>query len=256
MSELQKIVQSVVDRFADFRGCIELENFTDFLLFNSSSEAPDNIMGMLGMGQKQDIILTYDQYRDIFFSRVVSGPQDSNSLVVYVRRPAELDDVDELLDKFRIEVKDPFLDRFFTKKERELYFARKKHIFFVAASDYNTLLNFSNAGVKPEIRVENYFPRVLGLVAGFGQAKSVFILKGDPTIAFNFNFSLFSQVEHKNGSKFLIDCHADADGNLEGKTFIEVTEDFEVKFLEKVDVVDFKHQYTMIVPIKSFDVPH
>ncbi len=256
MSDLENKVQEILTRFQDFRGCVELASFRDFILFNSNSDTPDNIMGMLGMGQKSDITLGYDEYRDIFFSRVVSGPQDSNSLIIYTKTPPELkDSLPEYLDKFQVEIKDPFLDKYFTKKEKELYFMRKKHLYFVAAADCHNLVKFQREEKIPQVVVENYFSKLLGLVAGFNQAKSVFMLPGTPNVIFNFNFSLFSQLEKNAGTKYLIDCFLDGENILAGKTFIEINNDFEVKYLEKVDSVDFKNQYTMIVPIKSFAVP-
>lgn len=251
---LKELITTVEDHLKDFRGCVEVENFRDFLLFNSNSDAPDNIMGMLGMGHKSQIVIAWDPFREIFFSRVVSGPMDGNSIILYTRCPPEIkDDMAQYLDTYQIELDDPFMDQFFTRKEREMFFTRKKTIVFVTASDWKTIEN-CRANATAQIQIENVYGNVLSLVAGFSQARTVFLLSGpDHNLAFNFNFSLLQQVAEDN--TFLVDCYLDQDKTLDGIKFVQVNKDFEVTYLADVDTIDYKCQYTMVMPIKGFDVP-
>ncbi len=253
---LQQSVASVVAKLKDFAGYLEIDNFMDFVYFNMSSDGgPEGVMGMLGMGASKEMTLNYDPERKMFYSRVMSGPQDANAITVYTRDNPIAKKIGELAEKFHFDSKDKILDSVFPGKMLEALKSQKNHVTFVESSDVS-LLNESRIQ-KVNLRVETIYHNILSYVSGFSQAKSIFVLEGagsEPDVLFSFNFSMFPVGEQQ--VNYQVEVFLDPAHLTRGKRFIRVdTETFKVSYLENVDEIRMNFQYTLILHVKSFKKP-
>ncbi len=253
---LQQAVTSVLAKLKDFAGYIEISNFMDFVYFNMSSDGgPEGVMGMLGMGASKEMTINYDPERKMFYSRVMSGPQDANAITVFTRDNPIADKISELAEKFHFDSKDKILETLFPAKLREALKSQKNHVTFVESSDVS-LLN----ELKPQkinLRVETVYHNILSYISGFSQAKSIFVVEGagsEPDVLFSFNFSMFPQADQQ--VNYLLEVYLDPAHLTRGKRFIRVdTETFKVSYLENVDEIRMNFQYTLILHVKSFKKP-
>jgi len=253
---LQQAVTSILTRLKDFAGYIEISNFVDFVYFNMSSDGgPEGVMGMLGMGASKEMSLNFDPERKIFFSRVLSGPQDANAITVFTRDNPIANKIGELSEKFHVDCKDKILDTVFPAKLHEALKSQKNHVTFVQSSDA-TLLNDPKPQ-KISLRVETLYHNILSYISGFSQAKSIFSVEGsgsEPDILFSFNFSIFPQAEQQ--VNYQLEVFLDPAHLTRGKRFIRVdTETFKVDYLENVDEIRMNYQYTLILHVKAFKKP-
>ncbi len=253
---LQQAVTSVLAKLKDFAGYIEIGNFMDFVYFNMSSDGgPEGVMGMLGMGASKEMTINYDPERKIFYSRVLSGPQDANAITVFTRDNPIASKIGELVEKFHFDSKDKMLDTIFSAKLREALKSQKNHVTFVESSD-TTLLNDPKA-TKINLRVETIYHNILSYISGFSQAKSIFVLDGtgsEPDLLFSFNFSMLPQAEQQ--VNYQLEVFLDSAHQTRGKRFILVdTETFKVSYIENVDEIRMNYQYTLILHVKSFKKP-
>ncbi len=253
---LQQAVTTVLAKLKDFAGYIEISNFIDFVYFNMSSDGgPEGVMGMLGMGASKEMTLNYDPERKMFYSRVMSGPQDANAITVFTRDNPIANKIGDLSEKFHFDSKDKILDTIFQTKLHEALKSQKNHVTFVESSDVS-LLN----ELKPQkinLRVETIYHNILSYISGFSQAKSIFVVEGagsEPDILFSFNFSMFPQADQQ--VNYLVEAFLDPGHLTRGKRFIRVdTETFKVNYLENVDEIRMNFQYTLILHVKSFKKP-
>ena len=133
---LQATVDMVLSQLGDFVGYVEISNFEDFFLFSMGSEGgPEGVMSMLGVGGSKDIILNYDPVANMYYSRVMSGPQDSNSIMVYTRDNPIADQWEDLTKKFHVETKDKILENIFSPNLREALTSQKTAVLFLQSSD-------------------------------------------------------------------------------------------------------------------------
>jgi hypothetical protein len=254
--DLQETVNTIMAQLADFAGYIEIEKFEDFFFFSMGSEGgPEGVASMLGMGGSKEMVLNYDPILGIYYSRVMSGPQDSNSITVFTRDNPIADQWEDLSKKFHIPTKDKSLETVFPQKIRDVLSSQKASILFVQSSDVSALNDSQRA--QPTIKIETIYHTLLSLVAGYNQVKSVFVLEGAdgaPDVLFNFNFSMFPVPEQQNNIQ--IEAYVDPDHLTAGKKFISVdTESYEVQFLDEIDDIRHNMQYTLVLHIKSFNKP-
>ncbi|GAB4317467.1 MAG: hypothetical protein Kow0069_20240 [Promethearchaeota archaeon] len=247
----------VESRLSSFQGAVEFRSFVDYLLYASTAGSGlPNITSMIGLGgPSQDFLLAWDPFREIFYTTVSTGPQDDQTIVFYARVPDVLrEEVEDYAKKFQLDVSGPFLEHFFTKKEVEMFFSTKKKIFVVTAAECSV----GKSGEKPpEVGVDTYFPDLLSFLTGFGQARTILLLEGnddEPNVAVTFSFSPFPDNRTKS-NRFGVNAYMDVDRELSGKQFVEVTQDFEVRLVEKLAQIDHKSQYTLVAPVASLSPP-
>src|SRR5271157_1409849 len=254
--DLQETVTTIIAQLEGFSGYIEIEHFEDFFFFSMGSEGgPEGVASMLGMGGSKEMVLTYDPVLGIYYSRVMSGPQDSNSITVYTRDNPIADQWEDLAKKFHVQTKDKSLETLMPAKLREVLSSQKTAILFLQASDVSSMNETTKT--PPSIKIETIYHTLLSLIAGYNQAKSVFVLDGQadaPDVLFNFNFSMFPTAEQQNNIQ--VEAFLDAEHQTQGKRFISVdTESYEVQFLDEVEDIRHNVQYTLILHIKSFNKP-
>ncbi len=253
---LQQAVTLVLAKLKDFAGYIEIGNFMDFIYFNMSSDGgPEGVMGMLGMGSSKEMSVNYDPERKIFYSRVMSGPQDANAITVFTHDNPIAKKIGELTGKFHFDSKDKTLDSIFPAKLLEALKSQKNHVTFIESSDVS-LLNETKVQ-KINLRVETVYHNILSYISGFSQAKSIFVIEGagsEPDILFSFNFSMFPAGDQQ--VNYQVEIYLDPDHLTRGMRFIRVdTETFKVSYLENVDEIRMNYQYTLILHVKSFKKP-
>jgi hypothetical protein len=256
----QKDYAYALDQLKNFKNYIEITDFRPYLLMVLNLESgPDNILSQLGMGAKGKTILPYDPEKKIYYTKAMSGMSMNNQITLYYRTEPKT-------DKLKNKSTDPIFTNALSAYEAKNLIPQKYLMICPKILDFATDAFTDDAKPKPfASAIESLFIDLLEFLV-VQSPKYVFLLegKGDaPDLVFTLNLSFDPTHSAPNQYQYF-DVFIDTDHRLRGNTFIWTKEDakenLQISFLKEIKE-EFSHSdmfnsnFTIIVPVKSFDIP-
>jgi hypothetical protein len=245
----------------NFQNYIEIGDFRRFLLLVLNLESgPDNFLSQLGMGgSKGKVTLPYDPEKKMYYAKAMSGITLSNQMTIYLTCEKK---TDQLINKADAKIfKDTLSDY-----EIKNLLPNKFKLICPNVVDYSSEAFTGKNKPKPFIgAIESLFTDLLEFLI-VQQMKYVFIWEGEgdqPDLLFTINMP-FDPIHNAPAQFQYFDVYLDSTHQMRGNSFIWIHEDnkenIKIEVLkeirEKYSHSDmFNSNFTIIVPVKSFQIP-
>nr|MDO8116720.1 hypothetical protein [Candidatus Sigynarchaeota archaeon] len=165
MVDMNMVKELALDVLKNYRGAMEVSDFKRFLLLNFSSGgmAGNNMLAMLGMGERTALSLSYDPLRKLYFHRALGGNQEISSIFVYNK-------CQPITDQFITNDPSTLLKDFLSSTEIELLGVgtKKKKLVQVHATDFEQLESIQEPNGKAfKIGIDLVYANLESFVAGY-----------------------------------------------------------------------------------------
>ena len=257
MDKIAELKAKALLTLKDFRGALEIADFSRFLLvnFSSHSAGPAGLLSMFGMGESTGLTLSYDPMRKLYFHKVLGATPELSQLFLYSRHPPIMKDKDK--DFF---TKDPVhvLKEFLSQKELELLGigTKRKKLVHVKASEFQLLESMQGSDGKAlQLGIDTVYSNLESFVAGYEPRSHVFCLKGTGgDLLFDVNFTPLTKKDGVNLVTF--DVYVDETSEIGKHAYIAMDQDSRIKLVDEIKDTNVQNMlYCLIVPVASFAVP-
>jgi hypothetical protein len=245
----------------DFQNYVEVGDFRSFILLTLNLEnGPESLLSQLGMGgSKGKTVLPYDPEKNMYYAKVMAGMSMNNQLTIFMKSEKK---TDKLINKADSAIFTSTL----TAYEIKNLLPSKFTVLCPNILDYSSKAFTTEAKPKPfTSAIESLYTDLLEFLV-VQQMKYVFLVEGkgkEPDLLFSINMA-YDPIHNAPNQFQYFDVYLDPDHQCRGNSFIWVHEDnkenLKVEFLkeikEKYSHSDmFNSNFTIIVPIKSFNTP-
>ncbi len=245
-----------ISKLKAFKGYVEIAEFRKFLLLvlNMENSRPEAILSQIGMGgSKGKFIMPYDPEKQCYFEKMMAGISMNDQLTVYIKIEEQ---TTKLVNKPNSDLFDAALSPF----ERKNLLPGKFLLITPKAIDFTQQSYTDEIQPKPSnAAIETLYPDLIEFIVA-QNLKYVFVIFGkenEPDVAFTINMSFDPRMASTKQLQFF-DVYVDDSKQLRDQTFIKITEDLEMTFLNEITDSSYSDMsnanFTIIIPVKSFDL--
>ncbi len=251
--------QFALKALANYQNSFEIGNFRKFLLLilNLESSGPEAMLRQLGMAPKGKTTLPYDPVKKAYYTKIMSNLSMKSQLFIYHK-------TDKLSETFINKAESPLITDNLTTYESKNLLPSKFVIITPDVVDFSShVLKDQNSPKPCCVGIESLYENLAELIIT-QNSKFLFLYEGEAAdLIFTMNISMEPTSNSKNSIQFF-DVYVDEKKEVRTHTFIKMKKEavkkgnLSIEFLD--DIKDLSHsemfdsQFTIIVPIKSFDL--
>jgi hypothetical protein len=243
-----------MQKLKDFKNYIEIADFRKFLLLilNMESGGPEAILSQLGMGSKGKTVMPYDVEKQCYYEKIMAGMSMNDQLTVYIKSEEK---TTKLVNKSDSELFVNTLSPF----EQKNLLPGKFILLTPKVTDYTQQAYTTDMSPKTSIpAIESLYTNLIDLIVS-QNLKYLFMIQGEedePDVVFIIDMTFDPTHASTNQIQFF-DVFVDDSKQLRDQTFIKITEDLEITFLNEITDASysemFNSNFTIVIPVKSFD---
>ncbi len=250
---MNAIKELAIGILKEYKGAMEVADFKRFLLLNfaSGGMGGNNMLAMLGMGERSALSISYDPLRKLYFHRILGGNQELSSIYVYNKHSI-------ITEKFITDEPASLLKDYLSSTEVELLGVgtKKKRLVQVRATDFQQLESIQGSnGKELKVGIDLVYENLESFIAGYEPRSRIFLFsssKGD--LLFDVNFTPLPQKESSNLITF--DVYLDQTREIAKHSYVSMEKDGTIKLVDDVKAAQLSStMYCLVVPVTSFNVP-
>ncbi|MBD3186132.1 hypothetical protein GF325_04830, partial [Candidatus Bathyarchaeota archaeon] len=171
-NNLEAVKEKSLELLKDFKGVIELGDFSRFLLLNfgGNAQGPPKMLAALGIGAHSSLTLSYDPLRGIYFNKILGGNQEQGQVFIHINKSPI---TDKFLNKNPVKILSSNLSN--NEIEAMGIGTKRKKLVHVLASDFQLLESLEQPnGKKIKLAIDLVFSNLKGFIAGYDMRSRVF----------------------------------------------------------------------------------